>query len=569
MNKYIFHNKIQLGVLLLFKLLSVAMSIYFSIIIRDFVNLAVEKASPREVILYGIFAIVYLIMWMATYALGQFIANRYTNKSSMYLKNDYFASLINGKYENIACNDTGYYISALTNDVNLLSNGYVGGILGIFDSSIAIIGAFVTVMLMNWKIGLMMLSFSILLGVFPIIFKNPLAIANMKISDSLQKYVSALKNNLKGFEIIKSFNAEENFCKINNNVTKEVYKNQIKSSDLNVCAGLLSLLIINLLKISILILAVYYAIKDKIDIGTITALFSLASTFYSPIMSLGGQIVGILGLWKVRKKVFEILSIKDINESYKEDIDFNESNNVLSIRELSYSYPKSQPIINNVCLNIEIGKKYLLIGSSGSGKTTLLKILAKLFNEYEGRIGIGENDFKDVSTKALSKGISFAQQEAYIFDMSIKNNIDITNDGDSERLNRAIELSQLQQYIKRLPNGIETIVNEDVSRMSEGEKQRINLARTLYKNSKILLLDEITASLDLINTNKIEKIISSLNNTTVIYSCHKYSEELMRNFDFILLMRDGKIIKIGDLKNIDFKSLEKLLKEGEINNEVG
>ena len=191
----------------------------------------------------------------------------------------------------------------------------------------------------------------------------------------------------------------------------------------------------------------------------------------------------------------------------------------------------------NLCL--EKGKKYLLIGESGVGISTFLKILMK-YLRYDGSIRVNGLELNTISESEINKFFSYVPQESFIFNDTIKSNIDLSGNHSIDEINEVCDKVLLSELINK--KGLNAFISSEINEISGGEKQRISLARAIIKKPKVLLSDEVTASLDLKSTEEIEKTILALDDITIIYICHKISKDLLKSFDYVLKMENKKIV---------------------------
>ena len=176
----------------------------------------------------------------------------------------------------------------------------------------------------------------------------------------------------------------------------------------------------------------------------------------------------------------------------------------------------------------------LVIGESGSGKSTLLNIISGMYDEYDGEVMIGDEELKQVERNSLSHLVSLASQEVFLFNDTIRNNITLYREYSDEQIHNVLKQCGLENLIQELPDGLDTLVGENGSNFSGGEKQRINLARAFIRDSKILLLDEVSANLDSVTTDFIERTVLALEGKTVISVAHKMPEKLAELYDEVI-----------------------------------
>ena len=190
--------------------------------------------------------------------------------------------------------------------------------------------------------------------------------------------------------------------------------------------------------------------------------------------------------------------------------------------------------LNNFSAVFKKGKKYLVVGESGSGKSTLLNIISGMYDEYDGEVMIEDEELKQVERNSLSHLVSLASQEVFLFNDTIRNNITLYREYSDEQIHNVLKQCGLENLIQELPDGLDTLVGENGSNFSGGEKQRINLARAFIRDSKILLLDEVSANLDSVTTDFIERTVLALEGKTVISVAHKMPEKLAELYDEVI-----------------------------------
>jgi ATP-binding cassette subfamily C protein len=191
-------------------------------------------------------------------------------------------------------------------------------------------------------------------------------------------------------------------------------------------------------------------------------------------------------------------------------------------------------VLNHVSLTFEKGKKYLVTGESGAGKSTLLHVICGLYDEYQGELTIGGCNLKAAPKGALNRLVSLASQEVFLFNDTIRNNITLFEQYSDESIQTVLRQCGLEELIGRLSDGLDTVISENGSNFSGGEKQRINLARALIRDCEILLLDEVSANLDPETTDFIERTVLGLDGKTVISVSHKMPEKLAALYDEVI-----------------------------------
>ena len=215
----------------------------------------------------------------------------------------------------------------------------------------------------------------------------------------------------------------------------------------------------------------------------------------------------------------------------------------ISVDHLSFGYEEEKPVLQDVSFHFEVGKSYAIVGSSGSGKSTLLNLLMASHDGYNGSIRYDETELQQIHSESLYEMVSVVQQNVFIFNASIRDNITMFSDFPNEEVDRAIKLSGLSKLIAE--RGEDYLCGENGSGLSGGEKQRISIARSLLKRSRVLLVDEATAALDAQTAFQVSNAILDLDELTRIVVTHALDEALLKRYDCVLTLRNGKIAESG------------------------
>jgi ATP-binding cassette subfamily B protein len=223
----------------------------------------------------------------------------------------------------------------------------------------------------------------------------------------------------------------------------------------------------------------------------------------------------------------------------------------IHIQNMTFSYPgTSENVLDDVSFSIPYGKTTAIVGASGSGKTTLLKLLLRFYDNYEGSIGLGETSLKEVSHKFWRGKCGTVLQDGFIFSDTVENNICIGEENaDEDRLNNAVKLANIESFVKGLPLGYKTKIGAEGMGISQGQKQRLLIARAIYKNPDYLFFDEATNALDANNESVITKNLEQFfKNKTVVVVAHRLST--VKNADQIIVLDNGRVIEFGTHRSL-------------------
>ncbi|CAL7909923.1 ABC transporter ATP-binding protein [Fusobacterium necrophorum] len=392
----------------------------------------------------------------------------------------------------------------------------------------------------NWKLGIAALW---VIPVSILIF----SLSKKKQRKTIDKWIKSsrlvfddLQENIEQIEEIKSYNLEEksihHFFEKLNDATKIKLETEFVSGISIAFSGIL-------LKLGIVTVAIVGAnmmIVGEINILVYIVFLILTSSIYLPIENILGFMALITLLDGVIARMKEIKTMP-IQEGKTE---MKLKNYDIEFKDVYFTYDEYS-VINGVSFTAKQGEVTALIGPSGSGKTTLTKLAARFWNINKGQILLGGEDISKVDPETLLKNFSIVFQDVVLFNASIKDNIGIGKKGASEEeIRKAAHIARCDEFIEKMPEGINTIIGENGERLSGGERQRLSIARAILKDAPIILMDEATASLDVENESLIQEALSELiKNKTVIVIAHRM--RTIRNADKIVLLHQGKIEALG------------------------
>ena len=291
----------------------------------------------------------------------------------------------------------------------------------------------------------------------------------------------------------------------------------------------------------VFIVGTYMAVNGMgVSGGVVIAFVNLMNFVINPIASIPGYWAQYKAANALIDKIAAALSENVREEDGKCSV-CPEKDAVL--QNVSFSYDGEKEVLHSVSAEFEAGKKYAVVGGSGSGKSTLLNLLMAGHNGYTGKILLGDTELRDVSCDSLYDATGIVQQNVFVFNASIRENITMFRHFPDDRVDEAIRLSGLSSLIRQ--RGADYLCGENGCNLSGGEKQRISIARSLLKESKILLVDEATASLDAETAYQVSTAILDLDGITRIVVTHSLDEALLKRYDGILTLKNGSVVESG------------------------
>ena len=506
-------------------------------IVDIFSNGETEKFVP--IILASIFLIILLFV---TECVDGYVMSSYIKNTVNYLRCDIFTKILNKDMKDFSLDNSGKYISILYNDIKIIEDSLLNNIFLVISSFIS----FIISLLFLFSISPSIVTFIVIFGILGFVIPNALSkkliVEKNNYSHNLEEITSVTKDLFSGFEVIKGFNIGSKINTIFKNSSNTVESTKKKCSILESIIKGFSLSFSVTVYLGVLILGGYLMYKGEISVGTAIIIIQLSTHIVGPVKTSISLINQIKSVSLIADKIDDILydSCEDI-----EEISLPKFENSIEVKNLDFSYTNDRKALNNINLTFEKNKKYAIVGESGCGKSTLIKLLMRYYKDYNGDILIDNKDIHKIFSNDLYKNMSMIQQNVFMFDDSIKENIKLFANYSDEEVLSICDRSGLSNLISRLPDGINSLVGENGNKLSGGEKQRIAIARSLINNTKILILDESTSALDNETAYNLESSLLSIDDLTLIVVTHKLIKNILLNYDEIIVMKDGMVIEKG------------------------
>ena len=484
-------------------------------------------------LLIGGTAVAYLITY---HAKPKFV----TRGISQY-KEYVFVELTKKNISAFSGENSSTYISALTNDIQTIEQGYLWNTFSMLESLLTFIGAMALMIWYSPLLTLIAIGLSLLPLLAAILTGNKVAEEEKKVSDKNEVYTSTLRDSLGGFSVIKSFKAEAQMIRIFKENVGELAKAQCRKHKMRILVEMFGMVAGVTAQLGVFIFGAYLAMSGKgITAGTTMIFVQLMNYVLSPI----GTMPTCIAERKAAKALIEkVASALNANVREEGETEHHKIERSIVVKELSFGYEPEKQVLKNINCTFELGKKYAIVGASGSGKSTLLNLLMASYQNYDGTIYYDDTELRKISSSNLYEIESIIQQNVFVFNATIKDNITMFRDFPEEEINEAIRLSGLFALIEE--KGADYLCGENGSGLSGGEKQRISIARSLLKKSQVLLVDEATAALDAETAYQVSGAILGLKNVTSIVVTHSLDEGLLKQYDGIITLKNCSIVESG------------------------
>jgi len=363
-----------------------------------------------------------------------------------------------------------------------------------------------------------------------------------RIQDSMGDVTHAIKETLQNHRIIKIFNGQSYENKKFSVINESNRKHNTKLLSTKAIGDALTIFIASLGVAGVVFVATTDEVKNNMSVGDFSGFITAMVLLMTPLKRLTNVNAMIQKGIAAASSIFIL-----IDENNEQDTGLQEAGILkgsIDFKDIVFSYDQEYgPTLNNINLNIQSGETVAIVGKSGSGKTTLVNLLPRFYDISKGTITIDDTNIENYSLASLRKNISVVTQEVTLFNDSIINNISY-GDHSSEDIDKAVSAAHLEEFIAKLPNGLETIVGDQGILLSGGQRQRIAIARALLKNTPILILDEATSSLDTESEKYIQKALENLmKNRTTLVIAHRLST--IEKADRICVLSEGQIIETG------------------------
>ena len=430
--------------------------------------------------------------------------------------------------------------ATMMSDLNLYEQIFSHSVPHIYATSISTVIISVMILTYNWQLGLAALwVIPVSLLLFSLSKKKQRNDVNAYVKTS-RDMLDGLQEQIDQIQEIKSYNLEERTLNEFYHKMDDNTKNKVR---MELSAGIATSLAGMLMKLGIVSVAIVGAnmlIAGQINILVYIAYLILTASIYVPIEGILSFMAMIVTLDGVVARIKEIKTMP-IQEGKQE---MNPRDYSIDFKDVVFGY-EDYTVINGVSFTAKQGEVTALIGASGSGKTTLTKLAARFWDIQQGKILLGGEDISQIDPETLLKNYAIVFQDVVLFNASIKDNIRIGKKGATdEEVTRVAKIARCDEFIDRMPDGIDTVIGENGERLSGGERQRISIARALLKDAPIILMDEATASLDVENESLIQEALSELiKEKTVIVIAHRM--RTIRGADKIVLLHQGKIEAMG------------------------
>ena len=545
---YIGKYKIFLLLSIILAAISVALTLYIPILTGNAVDCIL---GPGQVDFAGILVILKkMAVIILLTAIVQWLMNACNNKITYQVirdvRDEAFRKLEILPLKYIDSHAHGDIVSRIIADVDQFSDGLLMGFTQLFTGVITIIGTLLFMISINVTTTLIV----VVLTPLSFLIANFIAKRTFKMS-KLQSETrgeqTALIDEMIGNEkVVKAFSREEKvieqFDEVNNRLEKASVKAIFFSSLTNPCTRFVN----SLVYAGVGIVGAFLAIKGRISVGQLSSFLSYANQYTKPFNEISGVVTELQNAIACAGRIFEFIEEEPQIPDAEDAIVLKQPKGEIDIQDVAFSYTEDQKLITDLNLHVKPGQRVAIVGPTGCGKTTVINLLMRFYDVNKGSIQVDGVDIRKLTRDSLRKGYGMVLQETWLISGTIKDNIIMGKpDATMEEVIAAAKASHAHSFIKRLPNGYDTVISEDGGSLSQGQKQLLCITRVMLCLPPILILDEATSSIDTRTEIKIQKAFATLmEGRTSFIVAHRLST--IREADIILVMKDGNIIEQGN-----------------------
>lgn len=546
LNSYIAGNRKYLILVIISALLAnifMLVAPYISGRAIDFIKGENNVDFPMVAKIIGILFAVYVLNALFTWGMTVF-TNALSNHSIEKMRKDAFGKISKLPLKFFDGHSHGDIISRLTNDIDAVSEGLLQGITQLFSGIVTVVGSLVLMFLLDWRITLCVIVITIIcIFVSKAIATNSGKMFRLQAQTigELNGYVSETVGNLK---VVKAFGYEDKSSEVFGEINARLYdcgqKAQFYSSLVNPSTRYIN----NLAYISVGVLGGLAALAGHLSVGIISSFLIYATQFARPINDMTSILTQLQSAQAAAARIFALGEIEP--ETPDEDRpELEVKNGEVMFKDVDFSYNKDKELIKDLNIAAKPGQRVAIVGPTGAGKTTIVNLLMNFYGVDKGTIFVDGQAIDSVQRDSLRKNFGMVLQDTWLFAGTVKENIAYGKEGATEEeIINAAKAASAHGFIKRLPNGYDTMITEDGGNLSSGQKQLLTIARAMLSDPKILILDEATSNVDTMTEQRIQKaFLKMMEGRTSFIIAHRLST--IREADLILVMDKGRIIEQG------------------------
>jgi len=535
---------------IIFAALSSILALYIPRLIGNAIDFAVGKDNVNigEIIDVLSIAGILVCIIIVSQWLMSICNNKITYTVVRDLRSDAIRKIETLPLKTLDAHPSGDIVSRVISDVEQISDGLIMGFSQFFTGIITILGTLGFMFYFNWKIALVV-ALATPLSLFVAYFIANRTSSMFKLQSKIRGEQTAYINEMIGNQkVVKAFSHEEKSIQKFDEINERLCSSSLNATFFSSLTNPGTRFVNNIVYAAVCLFGAISVISggdSSLTVGTLACFLSYANQYTKPFNEISGVITELQNALACASRVFELL---DMKSEEKDDESLPEAihcNGDVEMDDVSFSYSESEPLIENLSLNIGAGKRVAIVGPTGCGKTTLINLLMRFYDVDSGAIKVDGKNIKEINRKALRRSYGMVLQDTWLKSGTIRDNIIIGKpDATQEEIVAAAKASHAHSFIRRLPKGYDTVIGEEGGSLSQGQKQLLCITRVMLNLPPMLILDEATSSIDTRTEMKIQSAFSKMmEGRTSFIVAHRLST--IKEADTILVMKKGKIIEKG------------------------
>ncbi len=572
--KFYHKNKFDFCMAMLTTLANGAMQVMIAYLLKELLEFSM-KGSIEELLGKVVESAIFMGAVTGIWMLDRRFKYRFMRKAVLGYRNKAFDAITSKSISSFGKENTGSYISALTNDVGSIEGSYL---LANFELPSLVLQAVVALAMMlwySWSLTVVVLLSAVVLILLSLPFGKTMARQEKEVSEKNAGFVSMVKDLLSGQSVIKSFQAQGEAASLFYEKNLQLEQSKYRRRRTSEMVNLMSFLGAFGVQLAVFLYGAYLSVQGKVAPSVVIAFVQLMNYIINPIQRFPGLwanrkaavelIAKMAGYGKTEKKVSMVKEAsmekemsmekeasmgKEISmeDSGKEPEALGDIRQEIRFDHVNFSYDGKGEALKDVTLRFQAGKSYAIVGGSGCGKSTLLSLIMGSYSDYRGSITMDGKEVREVDPDSIFDVISVIQQNVFIFDDTIGKNICMFKEFDEGLVEQAIQKAGLAKLIEE--KGTDYACGEGGAHLSGGEKQRISIARSLLRRSSVMLVDEATSALDAETAAGVTNAILDIQGLTRLVVTHKLDEKTLKRFDEIIVMRNGRVAEQGGFEEL-------------------
>lgn len=527
--------------------ISVSLTLYIPVLTGNAIDNIIDKGNVNFENIIQI--LIYIGIGIAGVTVFQWMMNYFTNiisyKTVRDLRREVFRKFNNVPLSYIDTHSHGDLISRVINDIDAVGDGLTQMFLQLFSGIVTIVGTLIFMLFINWKIAIAVVVLTPL-SLFVAAFIGKLSHRRFVRQQTLQGEISSyVEEHVGNQRIVKAFSYEQRAFEDFEKYNTELYDVGFKAQFAGALANPSTRLVNAIVYAAVGIFGAVTAISGGITVGQLSCFLTYANQYTKPFNEVTGVLTQLQTAIAAADRVFEVLEAEDETPDPENSKTVADCKGNIKIENVYFSYTKDKPLITDFSLNAKSGTHIAIVGPTGCGKTTFINLLMRFYDATSGKISIDGVNVKDMKRDDLRKIYGMVLQDSWLFSGTIMENLRYGNENASEdEVIAAAKAAYAHSFIRRMPNGYNTVISEGGGNLSQGQKQLLCIARAMLTNPAVLILDEATSSIDTLTESRVQKAFAKImKGRTSFVVAHRLST--IKESDIILVMKDGNIIEQG------------------------